>query len=98
MRDKVKIAIIDNGVRLDHPAFAGTLPVLVDVSGAASNEWTGHGTAIYNIIRKAGDIADIINFRLVSSGEGVEEMGLLEILRTIHLDYPVDTLSTSALV
>jgi hypothetical protein len=41
MQDKVKIAIIDSGVQLDHPAFTGNLPVLIDASGADTNEWTG---------------------------------------------------------
>ena len=76
MQDKIKIAIIDSGVRLDHPAFTGNPPVLVDASGADTNEWTGHGTAVYNIIRKVADIADIINFRLVYNEQGVEETEL----------------------
>jgi uncharacterized NAD-dependent epimerase/dehydratase family protein len=93
--NRVSIAIVDSGVQLDHPAFAAAPPVLLDVSGADTNEWTGHGTAVYNIIRRARDIADIINFRLVSDDEGVEETVLLEVLRTIDRDYPVDIVNLS---
>jgi uncharacterized NAD-dependent epimerase/dehydratase family protein len=95
MQDKIKIAIIDSGVRLDHPALSGNLPILIDVSGADTNEWMGHGMAVYNIIRKATDIADIINFRLVYNDQGVEETELLELLKKIDREYPVDIINLS---
>jgi uncharacterized NAD-dependent epimerase/dehydratase family protein len=95
MQDKIRIAIIDSGVRLDHPGFAGNVPVLVDASSADTNEWTGHGTAVYNIIRKVADKADIINFRLVYNEQGVEETELLELLHKIDREYPVDIINLS---
>jgi hypothetical protein len=51
MQDKIKIAIIDSGIRLDHPAFAGNLPVLVDTSSADTNERTSSISDWFTMIK-----------------------------------------------
>ena len=62
---KVKIAIIDSGVNCLHPLFTEKKPAIAyNEADLPENECFGHGTAIYNIIRKADNIADIINFKL----------------------------------
>jgi uncharacterized NAD-dependent epimerase/dehydratase family protein len=95
MQDRIRIAIIDSGVRLDHPAFASKPPVVIDTAGSTDSGFYGHGTAIYNIIRKTEDIADIINFRLVSNEQGVEDSELLELLHKIDREYQVDIINLS---
>ena len=59
---KIRIAIVDNGVRIDHPAFQSVKPKVIRYHSGQNNESCGHGTAIYNIIRKTVAFADIINF------------------------------------
>lgn len=50
---KIRIAIVDSGVRLDHPAVQGHHPVVVRYSGLGEGEGDcGHGTAVYNIVKK----------------------------------------------
>ncbi|MDR0636723.1 MAG: hypothetical protein LBF87_06560 [Treponema sp.] len=88
MEDKIKIAIIDSGIRLDHPAFAGKTPVVIDTVPSVDGDLYGHGTAVYNIIRKVE--ADITNFKLPWREDGIEETCLLELLNKIDREYPVD--------
>jgi uncharacterized NAD-dependent epimerase/dehydratase family protein len=95
MQNKIKIAIIDSGVRLDHPAFVGKTPVVIDTAPSTDGGFYGHGTAVYNIIRKAEDIADIINFKLLWQEDGIEEACLLELLNKIDREYPVDIINLS---
>jgi hypothetical protein len=95
MQDKIKIAIIDSGIRLDHPAFAGKTPVVIDTVPSVDSDLYGHGTAVYNIIRKVEDIADITNFKLPWREDGIEETCLLELLKKIDREYPVDIINLS---
>jgi uncharacterized NAD-dependent epimerase/dehydratase family protein len=95
MQDKIRIAIIDSGVRLDHPAFVGKTPVIIDTAPSADSGFHGHGTAVYNIIRKVEDIADIINFKLPWQEDGIEETCLIELLKKIDREYPVDIINLS---
>jgi subtilisin family serine protease len=94
-QEKTRIAIIDSGVRLDHPAFVHKPPVMIDTGGSGRRELVGHGTAVYNIIRKVEDNADILNFSLDYRDEGVEESELLELLETIDREYPVQLINLS---
>ena len=61
---KIRIAIVDNGVRIDHPAFQSVKPKVIRYHSGQNNESCGHGAAIYNIIRKTVAFADIINFKV----------------------------------
>ncbi len=63
---KIRIAIVDSGVRLDHPAVQGHHPVVVHYSGRGEGEGDcGHGMASYNIVKKT-DIQSIFIVLVVS--------------------------------
>jgi thermitase len=80
----VKIAVIDSGIDLNHPAFQGVLvgqsdmwdwvdadPTPQDVSGSGSNHGYGHGTAVAGIILQIAPKAKIMPLRVLdASGEG----------------------------
>ena len=70
----LKIAIVDSGVNCFHKAFHGTRINLVssDSSAVVQKEYYGHGTAVYNIIKKVEDIAEIINFKVDNIENGVQ--------------------------
>ncbi len=93
---KIRIAIVDSGVRLDHPAVQGHHPVVVRYSGLGVGEGDcGHGTAIYNIVKKTESFADIINFQITNrDGEIYEDM-LLSCLHMIKEEYDVDIINLS---
>ena len=80
----VKVAVIDTGVTLDHPALAGRLAPSSewkdfvdgdaypdDTEGAGSNASFGHGTAVAGIILQVAPQATILPIRvLASDGQG----------------------------
>jgi thermitase len=82
--DGVKIAVIDSGIDLSHPAFQGVLVAQTDmwdwvdadstpqdVSGGGSNHGYGHGTAVAGIILQVAPKAKIMPLRVLdASGEG----------------------------
>lgn len=84
---KIRIVIVDSGVRLDHPAVQDHHPVVVRYSGLREGEGDcGHGTAIYNIVKKTESFADIINFQITNKdGEICEET--LKLLMSKRLDF-----------
>ncbi len=85
---KIQIAIIDNGVYADHIAFKESKPVVVEISNdnCGENE-NGHGTAIYNIIKKITSIADIINFNISNINNEIEQQSLVDCLENIYNNY-----------
>ena len=93
---KIRIAIVDSGVRLDHPAVQGHHPVVVRYSGLGEGEGDcGHGTAVYNIVKKTESFADIVNFQITNKdGEICEEI-LLSCLDTIKEEYDADIINLS---
>ena len=80
----VKIAVIDSGIDLKHPAFQGALvgqsdmwdwvdsdATPQDVSGSGSNHGYGHGTAVAGIVLQVAPKAKIMPLRVLdASGEG----------------------------
>lgn len=93
---KVRIAIIDSGVRLDHPAINGYSPQIIYHSGLKKGEGRcGHGTAIYNIIKKTEPFADIINFQITNKDEEINKETLLSCLSVIRDEYNVDIINIS---
>ena len=93
---KVRIAIVDSGVRLDHPAVSGHSPQMVYHSGLKEGEGAcGHGTAIYNIIKKTENFADIINFQITNQEEEISDGALLSCLSIIRDKYDVDIINLS---
>jgi len=93
---KIRIAVVDSGVRLDHPAVQEHHPVVVRYSGLKEGEGDcGHGTAIYNIVKKTESFADIINFQITNQDDEICEDVLLSCLNTIKEKYDVDIINLS---
>ena len=93
---KIQIAIIDSGVNCFHPAFSNSKPVLVhDEEQINSKNFYGHGTAIYNIIRKVENIAEITNFKLSNVEFGTCENDLIRLLKRIKSNYKFDIINLS---
>ena len=93
---KIRIAIVDSGVRTDHPAFKTVEPKVIYYSGLQKGEGScGHGTAVYNIIRKVEDIADIINFQITDPNGEIDERVLISCLHDIRDKYDIDILNLS---
>ena len=97
---KVKITIVDSGVRKSHPAFREDeikgFTWLGD--GRTREEFDdtfGHGTAIYGIIRKTLDYADITNIRVPQIEDGVDEEVLSSLLHYIAENVETDLLNLS---
>lgn len=93
----LKIAIVDSGVNCFHKAFHGTRINLVssDSSAVVQKEYYGHGTAVYNIIKKVEDIAEIINFKVDNIENGIGETELIAILHKINKEYQFDIINLS---
>jgi thermitase len=82
--DGVKIAVIDSGIDLNHPAFQGALvgqsdmwdwvdadSTPQDVKGSGSNHGYGHGTAVAGIVLQVAPKAKIMPLRVLdSAGNG----------------------------
>jgi hypothetical protein len=92
---RIKIAIVDSGVRLDHPAWRENPPCVVRKSGLKEGGRCGHGTAIYNIIKKTEKYADIINFQITNKDEEMNYDILVSCLCTIRDEYDVDIINLS---
>lgn len=97
--ERVKIIIIDSGVRKDHPNFTDKL---IRGYGFKDNRRVqefsdeyGHGTAVYNIISKCTDIAEIINIKLYGLEQGVEEESLMAVLKYIYQNEDADIINLS---
>lgn len=86
MNRKINIAIIDSGVKTTHPKFVddkikGFTFTREGIVNELNDEY-GHGTAVYNIIRKCLDIAEIEIIKLRNIENGIS-FSLLQSL----LDY-----------
>ena len=92
---KIKVLIIDSGVRKNHPNFRNDIINEIPYKGNNIDDEFGHGTAIYNIIRECRNIADIYNLRLKGIETGIEEIELIKVLVYIkeNLDFDVINMS-----
>lgn len=95
MNGKIKIAIVDSGVFVDHPAFENDRLIVVSSLSKENTPIYGHGTAIYNILRKANNIAEITNFKIDLIEEGVGESALIDVLELIDKSYEFDIINLS---
>ncbi len=96
MTRRIQIAVVDSGVRTDHPAFGNKKPDVVRYSGLRDGEGTcGHGTAVYHIISKIESTADIINFQITNREGEIEEDVLIKCLTDIRDNYNVDIINLS---
>lgn len=93
---KIQIAIIDSGLNYNHPAFINKNPILIcEEEQYDPTKFYGHGTAIYNIISKVDDIADITNFKLDNIEDGICEDELIKVLKKIKKEYSFDLINLS---
>lgn len=93
---KINIAIVDGGVNTEHPLFAENVPRVITYGSNNENvEGIGHGTAIYNIIRKTEEFADITNFCVMNKEGNIDEDTFFECLRDIRDNYNFDIVNIS---
>lgn len=96
--DKVKIAIIDSGVKKYHSAWDVQPQGFTYKNGIMYNEFEdefGHGTAVYNIIRKNTRESEITNIKLDGINAGVSEDELISVLNYIYINLNFDIINLS---
>ncbi len=98
--NKIRIILVDSGVRKDHPAFMGdSLKGFTYLgSGVIEKDFSdqfGHGTAVYGIVRRALKWAEIWNIRLPNIEEGIEEELLCDVLNYIANNVEADLINLS---
>ena len=74
----IYIAIVDGGVNKLHPNFKNDEINIVNAKHESNH--LGHGTAIYNIIRKVRSYANIINFQVSDKNGDITEQCLMVFL------------------
>ncbi|KAA2215795.1 S8 family peptidase [Maribacter flavus] len=77
-----RVAIIDQGVQIDHPRLANSLISQITITESTegiyqighndSDDLTGHGTAIAGIIHGINPLAELLSIKITSSGTGVK--------------------------
>lgn len=96
---KVRILIIDSGVRVDHPHLKndGIQGLTWDGGEMDSgiDDDFGHGTAVYGIIRSVNSFAEIINIRLKDIEEGIDYHALIALLKYIYANIEADLINLS---
>lgn len=97
---KIKITLVDSEVRSDHPAFQKDVikgfTYLENGEICENFEDTfGHGTAIYGIVRRVKEFADITNIRIPNIEEGIDCDALCSILNYIADNIETDLLNLS---
>lgn len=97
MDERLKIVIIDSGVKKTHKAFEHESVVEISLNGEEPTQEVnyGHGTAIYNIIRKeANENTEIINMRIENIHLGVEARVIVEaIYKSVSMKADIINLS-----
>jgi len=91
--NKLKIAILDSGVNVNHSLFRNDKIEVINYS--ESNLTYGHGTAIYNIIRKVNSFSEIINFQITDNDGTIDENILIDCLNMIYQKYNFDLINLS---
>lgn len=91
--NKLKIAILDSGVNVNHSLFRNDKTEVINYS--ESNLTYGHGTAIYNIIRKVNSFSEIINFQITNNDGTIDENILIDCLNMIYQKYNFDLINLS---
>jgi len=97
--ERINIFIIDSGVNINHSAFKnddlkGFSYSTTGISNNFEDEY-GHGTAVYGIIRKVKDIANITNIKINSIEKGIEENILFDLLDYISTNFHPDIINLS---
>lgn len=90
------IVIIDSGVKKDHVKLARDHVNEINPFETYNNvENYGHGTAIYGIIRRCIDIADIINIKIPNIENGITDKELIDILSYVSNNIDVNIINLS---
>lgn len=96
---KINVAILDTGVKKDHPAFNNCS--VEGFSFAKSdllrdfNDEFGHGTAVYNIIRKSNSSTNITNIKIKNINESFDDAELIDVLNYIYYNIDVHIINIS---
>ncbi len=100
----LRIALIDSGVDVAHPALKGARVSMyvVDfttteprVIPAKSGDSLGHGTACASIIHRSVPQAEIVSIKIFSKGKTANELMLIEALRWCLLDESIRVVNVS---
>lgn len=100
----MKIGILDSGVRTDHPAFSG-----IEINGChlcydevkgvhTENDFSdacGHGTAVFYLIDKLTDSAQIYNFKIFNNNLEVDQDIFENYLEYVYENYYFDFINLS---
>lgn len=100
---KIKLAILDSGVRIDHPAFINKtingFSLRVDGNSVKRNEEfndnIGHGTAIFYLIDKFTDNVEITNIKIYDLNLELMQRDLEILLDYIYQNYDYDVINIS---
>lgn len=99
-----KIAIIDSGVKLNHPAFKNNdiqgFSLRVDLTGRVIksedfNDTIGHGTAIYYLINKFTIDCEITNIKIYDKTDDIDQSKFETILEYIYKEYNFNIINIS---
>lgn len=99
-----KIAVLDSGVKCNHPAFSNTdikgLSIQIDKSGEVItsgdfHDEIGHGTAIFYLISKLAKDSDITNIKIYDSQSEISTSDFEHILEYILSTYHFDIINIS---
>lgn len=95
---KIKIAIVDSGVFLEHPLIQNCANGFT-IRGKGTiddfGDQNGHGTAIYEIINNSQIPVEIINIKIQGIENGVEEKELIYALEYIYDKMNVNIINLS---
>jgi uncharacterized NAD-dependent epimerase/dehydratase family protein len=99
----LRIAILDTGIKQDHPAVVGKQVEAMNVyasdkvsmSTKDTNDTYGHGTAIYNIYRNALPDSHITCFKVQEAEENEDAELLIETLKYIYEQKHYDVINIS---
>jgi subtilisin family serine protease len=69
----VVVAVLDTGIRADHPDLAGKVVASISFVGVDPDDYNGHGTFVAGIIASSG----VAGSRGFASGYGLTELQIL---------------------
>ncbi len=100
---KIKIAILDSGVRQDHPAFANVIVKgfslkVKDDKVQVNSDYTdniGHGTAVFYIVEKFAQNIDITNIKIFDNHSQLSQHDFELVLEYIFLHFHFDIINVS---
>lgn len=98
MESKIRIAIIDSGIDLEHPLFSGDHIMTLNIDGSSNaDDMVGHGTAIYSILRKALplDRVEFYCLKIEWTEYGIDIDSIIQAIDILIQDVHVDIVNMS---